>query len=126
MEPALSLDSIAEVLDELVEDLGSPLPSGDTIDDGLNGLVDGVGREVFGINGCGGFRPPAVALPGENLEGRVPARTLRGDCRILSAGGIRSGKPSWFGDSGMVSLKGVDPPLAGGPHMLGVDSPSCA
>lgn len=38
---------------------------------------------------------------------------------------MKSGKPSWLGDSGMVSRKGVEPPLAGGPHMLGV-KPSCA
>lgn len=38
---------------------------------------------------------------------------------------MKSGKPSWLGDSGMVSRKGVEPPLAGGPHMLGV-RPSCA
>ena len=125
MEPALSLDNIAEVLEELAKGLGSLVPSGETIDAGLNGLVDGVGREVFGINDCGGFRP-VFPLPGENLEGKVPARPLRGDCKVFSVGGIRSGKPSWFGDSGMVSLRGVDPPLAGGPHMPGVESPSCA
>ena len=111
---------------ELVEVLGSFPPSGDILDDGLNGLVDGVGREVFGIDDGGGINPGAPLLD-ENLEGRVPARTLRwGLCNVFSMGGTRSGKPSWLGDSGIVSRRGVDPPLAGGPHMFGVDNPSCA
>ena len=38
---------------------------------------------------------------------------------------MKSGNPSWLGDSGMVSLSGVEPPLAGGPQRLGVN-PSCA
>ncbi len=32
---------------------------------------------------------------------------------------MKSGKPSWLGDSGIVSLSGVEPPLAGGPQKLG-------
>ena len=83
----------------------------------LNGLVDGVGLEVLGSKD-GGLLP--TASPGENLEGTVPARALREEFGVLpSAGGIKSGNPSWLGDSGMVSVRGVEPPLAGGPHMPG-------
>lgn len=38
---------------------------------------------------------------------------------MASEGGMKSGKPSWLGDSGIVSLSGVEPPLAGGPQKLG-------
>lgn len=44
---------------------------------------------------------------------------------LLSVDGTKSGKPSWLGDSGMFSRKGVEPPLVGGPHGFGV-KPSCA
>ena len=68
-----------------------------------------------------------MASPGENLEGTVPARALLvGVCDVFSVGGMKSGNPSWLGDSGIVSRKGVDPPLAGGPQRLGVVKPSCA
>ena len=91
----------------------------------LKGLVEGVGREVLGNNEVP-LLAPAAELAGENLEGTVPARDLRGVVWVLlSAGGMKSGKPSWLGDSGIVSRSGVEPPLAGGPHMLGVN-PSCA
>ncbi len=54
---------------------------------------------------------------GGNLEGTVPARARRVGLNILlSEGGMKSGNPSWLGDSGIVSLNGVEPPLAGGPH----------
>lgn len=64
-------------------------------DDGLKGLVDGVGREVFGIKPCAGL-VPVMVIPGENREGNVPARPRRtGDGAVLlSFGGIKSGKPS--------------------------------
>ena len=38
---------------------------------------------------------------------------------------LKSGKLSPLGDSGMVSRNGVELPLAGGPHICGVN-PSCA
>lgn len=63
--------------------------------------------------------------PGGNRDGTVPARALlrRLPGLLLLRGGTRSGNPSWLGDSGIISLNGVDPPLAGGPQTLGV-SPS--
>lgn len=79
-----------------------------------NGLADGVGLEVFGTDDWLTFKPGGAA--GENLDGTVPARALRaGFCVVASEGGIKSGKPSWLGDSGIVSRRGVEPPLAGGP-----------
>ena len=43
---------------------------------GLNGLVDGVGRDVLGRSeDCG--MSPVGAPAGENREGKVPARALR-------------------------------------------------
>ncbi len=87
--------------------------------DDLKGLVEGVGLELFDGNDPG-LCVPGLATPaptGENFDGTVPARTRRaGLCPELSGGGIKSGNPSWLGDSGMVSLNGVEPPLAGGPH----------
>ena len=93
-------------------------------EDDLKGLVEGVGLELFGGNDTG-LLVPGVTPPGENLDGTVPARSRRAElCELLSGGGMKSGNPSWLGDSGMVSRRGVEPPLAGGPH-IGV-SPSCA
>ena len=43
--------------------------------------------------------------------------------KFVSEGGIRSGNPSWEGDSGIVSRNGVEFPLVGGPQILG-DKPS--
>ena len=95
-----------------------------TLEEDLNGLVDGVGLEVLGTYCWLPLRPGGAA--GENLEGTVPALARRaGLWLVLSDGGMKSGKPSWLGDSGMVSRKGVDPPLAGGPQRFGV-KPSCA
>ena len=88
--------------------------------DELKGLVDGVGLDVFGRKDCS-LVMPGLFAPGENLEGTVPALTRRwGPCVEFSDGGMKSGKPSWLGDSGIVSRRGVEPPLAGGPHILGV------
>lgn len=61
------------------------------IDEGLKGLVEGVGRDDLGSSD---WAAPPIAPLGENLEGRVPARVLRGLCIIVSAGGMKSGKPS--------------------------------
>jgi hypothetical protein len=43
---------------------------------GLNGLVDGVGREVFGRSDCSRLLPLSTPT-GENRDGTVPARALR-------------------------------------------------
>ena len=77
---------------------GLPSPASLEIsDDDLKGLVDGVGRELFGGIDAGLFVPGvgAPAPPGENLDGTVPARTRRaGLWALLSDGGIKSGNPS--------------------------------
>ena len=129
IEPALRRESSAEVSLGvrtvglvLLLDPGS-LDSIGANTDALKGLVTGVGLELLVWDSAGLLKPEPP--PAGNLEGTVPARALRvGLKRLFSAGGVKSGKPSWLGDSGMVSLKGVDPPLAGGPQ-TGV-SPSCA
>ena len=61
--------------------------------DDLKGLVAGVGLELLVCDGAGLVKPDAP--PAGNLEGTVPARALRvGLKRLLSPGGIKSGKPS--------------------------------
>lgn len=93
---------------------------------GRKGLVDGVGREVLDRYDCCCTFTPLSVSTGENREGTVPARALRaGLLRLPSDGGTRSGKPSWPGDSGMFSRRGVEWPLVGGPQMLG-ETPSWA
>ena len=84
-------------------------------DDDLKGLVEGVGLDVLD---CEGVMPPNPGgAAGENRDGTVPARGRRVALWVVvSEGGRKSGKPSWLGDSGIVSLSGVDPPLAGGPQ----------
>lgn len=63
------------------------------IDDDLKGLADGVGLEVLGKDDWLTLWPGGAA--GENLEGTVPARTLRAGLWVVaSEGGIKSGKPS--------------------------------
>ena len=130
MEPALRRESRAEVsrgvrtvgLFEVLFVPESFISVGVKTED-LKGLVAGVGLELLGWDSAGLDKPDAP--PAGNLEGTVPARALRvGLSRLFSPGGMKSGKPSWLGDSGIVSLRGVDPPLAGGPH-TGV-SPSWA
>ena len=76
MEPALRRDSRAEVEAWFVCCLVSLLLSSDNNETGLKGLVDGVGREVFGINVCSGLWL-VTASPGENRDGTVPALALR-------------------------------------------------
>ena len=91
------------------------------IEPGLNGLVDGVGREVFDTSTDCGFSAPSPAA-GENLDGSVPALVLprvRGAVVVFAASGVgckKSGKPSALGDSGIVSRRGVLLPLVGGPQ----------
>lgn len=121
IEPALRRDSNAEVSRgvktvglELLFAPDSLFSVGAKTDD-LKGLVAGVGLGLFVWESAGLVKPEAP--PAGNLEGTVPARALRvGLKRLFSAGGIKSGKPSWLGDSGIVSRKGVEPPLAGGPQ----------
>lgn len=116
MDPALRRCNSAEV-SRGVKTIGLLFDPDSFVSVGVNaedlkGLVAGVGLELLVWEGAGLVKPPAG-----NLEGTVPARALRvGLKRLFSPGGIKSGKPSWLGDSGMVSLKGVDPPLAGGPQ----------
>jgi hypothetical protein len=87
-------------------------------DPGLNGLVDGVGRDVFETSTDCGFKAPSPAA-GENLDGKVPARVRPlvkfGDA-VSGVPWLKSGKPSPLGDSGMVSRRGVELPLVGGPQ----------
>ena len=49
--------------------------SAPVIEEGLKGLVEGVGRDDLGSSDWAG---PPIAPLGENLDGRVPARVLRG------------------------------------------------
>ena len=87
---------------------------------GLNGLVDGVGLEVFDVRDE--TLMPLMVPTGEILEGSVPALPLLAGLLMPdSVTGTRSGKPSCEGDSG-ISYSGVDVPLVGGPQMLG-DNP---
>lgn len=86
---------------------------------GLKGLVEGVERAVavFGMRedeGMGSGPPDEL----EKREGSVPARARLvdpSDAEVASAL-TKSGKLSPLGDSGMVSRKGVELPLVGGPH----------
>lgn len=91
MDPALSRDKSAEVELPVVEfEFPASAP---TNEDDLKGLVEGVGLEVFGTNE--GLPPRPGGAAGENLEGTVPARALRGGpCVVLSEGGMKSGNPS--------------------------------
>lgn len=92
---------------------------------GLKGLVEGVGREVCEANGCWSSISFSVPIGGKR-DGTVPARARRlGLPMEPLVVGIRSGKLSWLGDSGIFSRSGVEWPLVGGPQMLG-ETPSCA
>lgn len=86
---------------------------------GLNGLVDGVGREVLETSTDCGFKAPPSPAAGENREGKVPALVLPLVKFGVATSGVpwlKSGKPSPLGDSGIVSRNGVELPLVGGPH----------
>ena len=122
IEPARRRESNAAFALELDRDRLRPL-SVAVVDAGLNGLVDGIGRADLVKKLC--CESSTCGAAGENLEGTVPARARLGEL-ISGGGGTRSGNPSWSGDSGMVSRRGVELPLVGGPpHMFG-ESPSCA
>jgi hypothetical protein len=93
---------------------------------GLNGLVDGVGRDVFEPRSEDEFNEGVlVAASGmPRRDGSVPARVRPLVARdfvpgVLSADGCwKSGKPSPLGDSGMVSRNGVEWPEVGGPVQI--------
>jgi hypothetical protein len=99
-----------------------PLSAGMLLGDGLKGLVEGVGRAVLGIREDEGIgRRPPEPMAGEKRDGRVPARVRLVDVWAADVASgmapLKSGKLSPFGDSGMVSRRGVDSPLVGGPHI---------
>lgn len=117
------------VVDVLLLDLPRPdrteLP-------GRNGLVEGVGLDGVFVEGVGWLDGAPEAPPKEgNWEGTVPARLLRELDSLLGtlvsfADVPRSGKVSSPGDSGIVSLRGVERPLAvGGPHKDRPDPSDC-
>jgi hypothetical protein len=122
MDPARSRDSKADLLikfcvDALVNSVG-------LLTAGLNGLVDGVGREVFDPKMPEEFRDmvPLVARGIPRRDGRVPARVRPLVARDFAPDVVspvacwKSGKPSAFGDSGIVSRNGVEFPEVGGHH----------
>jgi hypothetical protein len=128
MEPARRRDSKADLAAALLAPAAKPVLSVGVPGLGLKGLVDGVGRAVLGMREDDGIgKSPPGAAEGEKREGRVPARArLVVVCAADVVSGIallKSGKLSPFGDSGMVSRRGVELPLVGGPHICGV-SPS--
>lgn len=124
IEPARRRDSIAG-LGAAAELATFALESIPETPGGRKGLVDGVGREVCDMNGCSTSTSFNVPMGG-NRDGTVPARALRPELPIEPlVVGIKSGKLSWLGDSGMFSRSGVEWPLVGGPQMLG-ETPSCA
>jgi hypothetical protein len=110
IDPARKRDSNAALLAELESWMSPRFGDGD-----LNGLGEGVGRDVLAINEGNPVIPLPAAPPGENRDGTVPARA-RLACGRLSGVGrcVKSGKPS-VGDSGIFSRRGVEFPLVGGP-----------
>ena len=66
---------------------------------------------------------PGGAAEGEKRDGSVPARARRVEVCVAETGSgmawLKSGKLSPLGDSGMVSRRGVELPLVGGPHIWG-------
>jgi len=127
MEPARRRERRADLAAALVGPGTKPLRSVGVPGPDLKGLVEGVGREVWGRSEEAESRPGGAAA-GEKREGRVPARARRvdvGAAEAVSDMALKSGKLSPLGDSGMVSRNGVECPLVGGPHIWGV-TPSCA
>lgn len=131
IEPARKRDKRVEVA--LVEfDRPSPFGSLLAVKPAWKGLVEGVGRDTLGKYDPEAPEPceaaPLAAEFGENLEGSVPARILlpdEGGARVSVPGDSKSGKLSSLGDSGIVSRRGVELPLVGGPHGC-APNPSCA
>lgn len=76
IEPALNRDSKADLAAAEVPG-ASPGGSAGVFTPGLNGLVEGVGREVLGGRDVWALSP-LLTPPGENFEGNVPARVLLG------------------------------------------------
>jgi len=94
MEPARNRDNSAALVEFAASSLEEVASTAAEVVGGLNGLVDGVGREVFESKDCWTLMPFRVPT-GENLDGTVPALALRaGLLRPPSVGGTRSGKPS--------------------------------
>lgn len=86
------------------------------VEPGRNGLVEGVGRDVFDVKRA--MFGALLETVGDILEGKVPARPLRAGLLIpVSVKGTKSGKPSALGDSG-ISNNGVEVPLVGGPQIF--------
>lgn len=116
MLPARSLDKRADcpsAADALLNAFSEA-----EVEFGRKGLVVGVGRDVLEVN-IEMFGTLLVTV-GEMRDGKVPALPRRAGLFMpVSVKGIRSGKPSWFGDSG-ISNKGVEVPLVGGPQMFPV------
>jgi hypothetical protein len=119
MDPALSRESRADLAAALALRAEKPVVSVGVPGPGLNGLVEGVGREVLGRSEDP-IRPGGAA-EGEKRDGRVPARARRVDVWVADVDSgtawLKSGKLSPLGDSGIVSRRGVELPLVGGPHI---------
>lgn len=115
MEPARNRDKRAALVELVASSLEGA--SAAKVVGGLKGLVDGVGREVLESRDCDPVAP-LTEPTGENFEGTVPALALlEGLLKPASVVATRSGKPSWVGDSGIFSHRGVEFPLAvGGPR----------
>jgi hypothetical protein len=127
MEPARRRESRADLAAAFTAPgVAKPVFSVGVPGPGLKGLVEGVGREDLGRSEAADSKPGGAA-EGEKRDGSVPARARRVDvCVAAAASGIawlKSGKLSPLGDSGIVSRRGVELPLVGGPHICGA-SPS--
>jgi len=121
MDPARSRESRAELGAFPALYLGLSLSGTDNVP-GRKGLDVGVGLELLDAGGSCDVDPGTI-LPGGNLDGTVPARDRRVSGLCWGSSGIgmlmlgKVSVPSSPGDSGIVSRKGVDTPLAvGGPQ----------
>lgn len=116
MLPARSLDRSADVPDDADALLNAFSEA--EVEPGRKGLVVGVGLEVLEVSRA--MFGVLFVTVGEMRDGSVPARPRRAGLLMpVSVKGTRSGKPSWFGDSG-ISNRGVEVPLVGGPQMFPV------